>query len=180
MGFNGTKDIYITGLTLSSTGIATPGSFQPSLMATDNAFLAKFIEDTSVFVQPPFIDTLLCKGQSLQVAYGTVHSFLPGNLFTVQLSDAAGSFANAITIGTAAGTGPGTVNCTIPAGTPTGAGYRIRMVASNPADTSFDNGLNIHISDIPVANAGSNSPVCVQGTLNLAGGSSISGVTYSW
>lgn len=135
--------------------------------------------DTTVFVQSPFNDTLLCQGQTLAVPYGTIHTFKPGNVFTVQLSNASGSFASPVTIGTAAGTGPGVINCTIPPATPTGNGYRIRVVATNPGRVSQDNGVNIRISNPLAATASSNSPVCAGATLNL-NTTTITGVTYSW
>jgi hypothetical protein len=61
-------------------------------------------------------------------------SFTAATTFTVQLSDAAGSFAAPVTIGnaasTAAGTGSQTIPCVIPAGTPYGTGYRIRVLSN--------------------------------------------------
>jgi hypothetical protein len=61
-------------------------------------------------------------------------SFTAATTFTVQLSDAAGSFAAPVTIGTAtstaAGTGSQTIPCVIPAGTPYGTGYRVRVLSN--------------------------------------------------
>ena len=80
----------------------------------------------------------LCQGQDLPVTFSTLGgcSFPQGNTFTVQLSNATGSFANPRTLGTAQ---PGTT--TFPAsalsGLPVGNGYRVRIVSSNPALTSF-------------------------------------------
>lgn len=71
------------------------------------------------------------------VAYNSTGTFTAGNTFTVQLSDASGSFASPTTIGTLASTtGSGSLNFTIPSGTPSGSGYLIRIIATNPATTS--------------------------------------------
>ncbi|GAB3889715.1 hypothetical protein GCM10028825_25040 [Spirosoma agri] len=67
---------------------------------------------------------------SVTVTDGPVNN---GNIFTIQLSDATGSFSSPTTIGTG-GTSP--IRVTLPAGLPDGSTYRIRVVGSNPAVTS--------------------------------------------
>ena len=78
----------------------------------------------------------------------TTDVFTAGNTYTVQLSDASGSFAAPTTIGTLASTsnGPLNINFTIPQATAAGSGYRIRVISSTPAVTSADNGSNIIIT----------------------------------
>ena len=81
--------------------------------------------------------------------------------FTAKLSDAAGSFTSPINIGTAVVTGTdpsGTINITIPAGTASGTGYRIRIDCSTPvvtgnAGSAFEivNGANDVSSPLSVA-----------------------------
>ncbi len=71
--------------------------------------------------------------------------FQAGNVFTAQLSDANGSFASPVNIGNVTAISSGSITCSIPVGTPTGYGYRIRVVASNSSFTSPDNGSDIHI-----------------------------------
>ncbi|MDB5127007.1 PKD-like domain-containing protein [Mucilaginibacter sp.] len=56
-----------------------------------------------------------------------------GNTFTLFLSDASGSFATATPIGTFSGFYGTFVNGIIPAGTPAGTGYRLRVSSSLPA-----------------------------------------------
>ncbi len=72
--------------------------------------------------------------------------FNSGNAFTVQLSNASGSFASPVnltpTLNNSTG---GNVTVTIPANTLYGTGYRIRTISSDPALTSPDNGSNITI-----------------------------------
>lgn len=58
------------------------------------------------------------------------------NTYSVQLSDAAGSFASAVIIGSlASDANSGTINFTIPAGTASGASYKLRIISSNPVVT---------------------------------------------
>jgi hypothetical protein len=90
--------------------------------------------------------TLLCRGGSVSVSYTITGTFNAGNIFTAQLSDAAGSFAAPVSVGTLVSTIAGTINATIPVGTATGAGYRIRVVGSNPVTTGTDNGANLTVS----------------------------------
>jgi hypothetical protein len=131
-----------------------------------------------------FYDTMLCSGDIISVPYSVSPyvTFLPGNIFTLQLSNASGSFANPVNIGSITSTVADTIIGTIPSGTTIGTGYRLRLVSSNPADVSEDNGKNIAIGPImpvkPVAN--SNSPVCTNDTLRLNASTTTPNVTWKW
>lgn len=110
---------------------------------------------------------------------GTINS---GNVYTIQLSDASGSFAAPTTIGTMpSGTsGSFATNATIPASTPAGTGYRIRVVASDPATTGTDNGTNLVIHPQPTINIVGNPAdgiMCSGQSVTLLG---TGGVSYSW
>lgn len=87
------------------------------------------------------------------IDFTSTGTFNAGNTFTAQLSNASGSFASPVNLATsvsASGVDPsGTINFTIPAGTATGTGYRIRIISSNPSVTSLDNGSNISITNSP-------------------------------
>mgnify|MGYP003575611515 CR=1 FL=1 len=63
-----------------------------------------------------------------------------GNVFTMQLSDATGNFATPTTIGTYNSFYATFVNGTIPANTPVGNGYKIRIISSAPVTTSAESG----------------------------------------
>jgi hypothetical protein len=76
--------------------------------------------------------------------------FASNNTFTVQLSNGSGSFASPVTLATLSNTNTsGSVNVTIPNGTLAGTGYRVRLIASEPATTGNDNGSNLAISALP-------------------------------
>ncbi len=79
--------------------------------------------------------TAVCVGNVAKVSF-TVQgncSFLPGNVFRAELSNASGIFSNAVTLGAVR---PGLNNVTIPENTPAGGGYRIRIRATAPDRTS--------------------------------------------
>lgn len=177
-------NIYLTGTTHSSNAIATPGSHKPSFTpssATDNdAFLAKFVnEDTVVYIHSSFNQAFACAGDSIFVPYGITHFFRTGNTFRLQLSDAAGSFAVPVTVATANTNAAGILAGVIPSVIPPGLGYRIRVVASGPMDTSFTKELAIRLKPAKPT-ATSNTPLCVGSTITLSGSSATPGVNYSW
>jgi hypothetical protein len=112
-----------------------------------------------------------CAGASVNVPFTISGVFNAGNVFTAQLSDASGSFASPVTLGTLTQTTAGTISGTIPAGTTGGSGYRIRVVSSSPAITGSNNGVNITINPLPAA-AGT-----ISGTATVCQGQN--GVAYS-
>ncbi|MBN8697436.1 MAG: hypothetical protein J0L87_12970, partial [Bacteroidetes bacterium] len=88
-----------------------------------------------------------CACTSVSVPFTSTGTFNAGNIYTAELSNAAGSFAAPVAIGTLASTAnSGTIAATIPCNTPAGAGYRIRVVSSNPVITGTDNGVNITVN----------------------------------
>jgi len=127
--------------------------------------------------------TTVCPGGSLPAQVSSTGSFPANTTFTLELSNATGSFAAPVTIYSTtipvattnfSGTLPGTVPFAIPAGT----GYRIRWTAST-GQTSADNGSNITVLSAPAAPVlSSNDPVCAGQTLNLSTAST--GMNYSW
>lgn len=132
-----------------------------------------------------FTDSMLCAGDTIRVPYSVLNSpvqYQSNNVFTLQLSNASGSFATPVNIGTKASNSSDTLIGIIPTSTTTGGGYRLRMISSNAADTTLDNGIDIGIGTSlpakPVAN--NNSPVCANDTLELTAYSSTSGVSYRW
>jgi large repetitive protein len=107
-----------------------------------------------------------CACSSINVPFTSTGTFTAGNIYTAQLSNAAGSFAAPTAIGTLASTAnTGTIAATIPCGTPSGTGYRIRVISSAPATVGTDNGVNITINALPVATFSyTGTPYCSNGT----------------
>lgn len=93
----------------------------------------------------------LCAGSIIAVPFTADPGFFnAGNVFTAQLSAAGGSFATPVAIGDLSGTTSGSVNAIIPGGTAAGTGYRIRVVASDPAVTGTNNGADITVTAPPL------------------------------
>jgi len=105
------------------------------------------IEEVPTITTSILIPNFICPGSTVSVPYTITGSFLASNTFTAQLSDASGSFVPTPTpIGTLTNTNTsGTITATIPANTPAGTGYRIRVVGSAPAIIGSDNGVDITI-----------------------------------
>jgi len=92
----------------------------------------------------------ICTGALQPVSYNASGYYNSTNTFTAQLSDATGSFAAPVNIGTiTSGNLSGTIQATIPTTVVTGSGYRIRVVSNNPATTGSDNGSDITINPSP-------------------------------
>ncbi len=150
---DGQGSIYVTGTTTSATGIATTGAIQETYGGGTDAFLVR-IADIRIITDTLLSGSPFCAGAAVSVPFtieGTLTAFTPGNIFTAQLSDASGSFANPVNIGTYTGITAGTINAMIPVTTATGTGYRIRVISSSPAALGTDNKvpLTINASVIP-------------------------------
>ena len=77
-----------------------------------------------------------CVGNQISVSYLLNCDAPSGNVFSLQLSDAAGSFASPTIIASVNATGIGSISGNFP-NVPTGNGYRMRIVSSNPSNPSF-------------------------------------------
>jgi hypothetical protein len=127
----------------------------------------------------------LCQGQSTNLSFTSQGSFSSGNVYTVQLSSASGSFTIPRDIGTLSSTSnSGTIPITIPANVAQGTGYRMRLISSNPAQTGQDNGSNITVNTRPSTNSvtiSSNPSTsgCTGDTITVSVPNSGS-LTYQW
>lgn len=126
--YHSIDEISITGTTISG------GGTNPSLTAS-------LVGSATVF----------CPGDELSVAYEVTDVTLnAGNQFTLELSDAAGSFAAPTSIGTLASVNAtGSINGTIPAGAAAGNNYSVRVTSSNSAYTGSAASAVIAIGAIP-------------------------------
>lgn len=132
-----------TGLTMATMG----GYWEGSTGMNETAFFdnVKVVVGvaptitTGTVSSTPFILANCAATASGFVDFSSTGTFTGTNDFTAQLSDDAGSFASPVNIGTLNNTGgvnpSGTIPITIPAGTPGGTGYLIRVVSNDPAAT---------------------------------------------
>lgn len=115
---------------------------------------ANTVNITSVSSLSYSVDCSTSSTDTGTIDFSSTGTFNAGNIYAVELSDASGSFANPVEIGSLSSiANSGTINFSIPATIGTGSGYRIRIVSSDPATTSPDNG-----SDITITQSGSCEP----------------------
>ena len=120
------KATTTTGVTDDITG---------TLRSSTAPWMGAYEGSTEIFTSA-IAPTSICAGATVTVNFTINGGFNGGNVFTAQLSNASGSFAAPVSIGTLSSTISGAITATIPAGTAAGAGYRIRVVASSPATTA--------------------------------------------
>ncbi len=126
----------VAGLTQNADGDVS------SVLGSGDFWILKF--EGSTINTSTLINTAYCVGDTIMVDFTSIGTFHLGNEYTVQLSNAAGSFAGAVTIGTLTSTAnSGTITAIVPAGAASVAGYRIRVVASSPTVIGTDNGSDI-------------------------------------
>jgi PKD repeat protein len=123
-----------------------------------------------------------CEGNSGTVSYSISGLYNPGNVFTLELSDASGSFSAPTALGAISSVTAGSIAYTLPTSIPIGTGYRVRITSSTPSTIGPDNGIDFAINDVPTTPTAiiGNSPVCptssqTYGVVPIQGVSS-----YSW
>jgi len=124
-------------------------------------------------------------GFATTISYTSTGTFT-GNTYTAQLSDAMGSFASPINIGTSiSNLNTGVINCSIPANTESGTGYMIRVISNEPSIIGTNSNLFEVIlyipCETPISAISSRNDYCENegGTIDLSaiGGS---GTLLSW
>lgn len=101
-----------------------------------------------------------CQGYQFPLPFIAEGTYQLGNVFTAQLSDAVGSFATPVTVGTLTGTGSGMIDCAIPLNTPGGTGYLVRVVSSTPSVIGTVGFGVIHVLEAPFAGVNDAIEVC--------------------
>ena len=104
----------------------------------------------------PLASVTLCANAAADITFQASGVFDPSNTFTVELSNASGSFAVPVAIGSISAIGSGTVSCTIPA--TAGTGFRLRASSSSPVVVG-----DVSATDLTIAapNAGVSDVVTV-------------------
>lgn len=129
-----------------------------------------------------FTDSVLCHGEQISVPFSFYAGsyFNPGNVFSLELSDANGNFYNPTILNTLASTSSGTITASIPSTLPAGSKYRLKILSSDPVDSSTDNGIDINIYPTPVPLAKANTPICEGDTLKLEASCTTPVSSYRW
>lgn len=139
---------YVAGSTSSSDFPITTGAYDETYNGGGSDIFISKIDLRSV-VTGSVPQLSICTGNTIEVPFIASLPFDIGNVFTAQLSDASGNFTAAVNIGSLSSMTSGTINALIPAATPYGTGYRIRVIGSNPFVYGTDNGVNITINLTP-------------------------------
>jgi gliding motility-associated-like protein len=131
-----------------------------------------------VNIVPPTPVALCNNTNTFSVEIATVGVYKPGNIFTVQLSDANGSFSSFTNIGSISGTSSTGIAVQIPAGYPASDNYKLRVVSSLYADTSNTYGLSWQ--DPPKVFLGNDTAICINTFLTLTAANKSTGARYLW
>lgn len=127
------------------------------------------------------LQTSTCAGGNVIIPFSVSSNFNFGNVFTAQLSDMWGSFANPVNIGSIPWFTNGIIFATIPANTNFGFLYRVRIIASSPSDTSNSSPNTIIITQIAQLNDIVSNPgdsACPGDTITLTALNP--GASYAW
>jgi hypothetical protein len=190
------NNLPISGATAASYSAVASGNHM--LMVTIGA-CSKLSNITAVTITPCGTNTIStndvavtnCAGAAISVSFNAVGTYTAGNVYTAQLSDAGGSFASPVTIGTLSSTANGalTINAgpgIIPGATPAGVGYKIRVISSNPSITGTENTPFEVLDPAPIISVTNPAAGCAPGTVDITAsgvvtvtnGTSISSITY--
>ncbi|MGA2297359.1 MAG: SBBP repeat-containing protein, partial [FCB group bacterium] len=170
---------FITGWTFSNDYPVTPNIFQNLLHGNNDAFVTKldFLPLNSITLGD--IVSPICAGSTIDIPDTIIGIFNQGNLFIAQLSDLNGNFNSPIVLGSITGTTSETFSVVIPKDTPPGNNYRIRIVSTDPQDTSLPNAINLTITSLPIPTITGAKSVCLHNVCNYIT-DTISGCTYLW
>ncbi|MDX5419843.1 MAG: gliding motility-associated C-terminal domain-containing protein [Hymenobacteraceae bacterium] len=141
-------------------------------------FVAKLASDAGPAILSNSLPELnYCAGATVPVWFLNSGAFAAENLFAVQLSDASGSFANPVTIGTGKAA---PIAAVLPAGMAPGAGYKIRVVASAPAVVGRESIIPVSIIARPAAPIAIPAASCGSGNVTLTVSGAGAGEMYNW
>jgi hypothetical protein len=120
------------------------------------------------------LQTSTCAGGNVIIPFQTTGSFPWGNVFTAELSDVWGNWGNPLPMGSTmiVLNGSGIIFGTIPISANFGIFYRVRIVSSNPADTSSDSPNTLIITQVAQLNQIISAPgdsACPGDTITLYG-----------
>lgn len=154
-----------------------------SVNGTPKLILTQGFEQPELQVWTGAVNMPLCGTGTVIVNYTASGIISSSNVFTAELSNANGSFSNPIILGTVTTNINGTITGNIPASTPSGTGYRVRVKSSSPQFIGLDNGTNLQINKIgvtiPDAYALVNNPAAVKANTVYTGYAPAASITLS-
>jgi Secretion system C-terminal sorting domain len=139
-----------------------------ALQSVSNGCGAGTVSGTATVVVVPRVSTAayspgqVCAGSNLSIPFVVTGAFSSAASYTAQLSDAAGNFTNPVNLGTAA---VSPIAAVLPANTPSGANYRVRVVANLNATTVASAAFSVR--PLPTATLSGTATINVGETANL-------------
>lgn len=121
-----------------------------------------------------------CPGLTIPLQYDKWVDFNTGNTFFAELSDAQGKFDSILNIGVVTSTqsGSGVIPISVPYGIFPGSNYKLRIVSTDPVDTSvISNVFSIQIPPAPTVTYSGSTTLCMGESLAL---STNPGMAYVW
>ncbi|HLF51648.1 choice-of-anchor D domain-containing protein [Flavobacterium sp.] len=180
------------GLSFTDMGLSSSTQYWYKVYTVDKAFnystevsgngTTIFAASNTITTNTALTGSPFCSGNSVSVPFVSSGTFATGNIYTVQLSNASGSFASPVSIGTLSSTAnSGTITAAIPAGTAAGAGYRIRVVSNIPSVIGSDNTANLAVnSALIITTQPTAQSVTEPATAAFTVAATGTGVTYQW
>lgn len=160
VAFQNVQNISDHLISVNITGLIA-GNHQLNFRALDNdgkwSLVDSLTFNVSVALAPPIIvvnsigKLTFCANDSIKIGYDATGTYTAGNTFKAYLSNAKGSFANEVEIGTYTRTGSGIITAKLPFHLPDGSGYKLRVKSSTPAITGEASGNLLTIHDRPTA-----------------------------
>lgn len=139
--FGGGKRIWTTAFRINAKGYMGTGTYGP-----DKKDFWEYLPDSIITHNPK--NTAICIGDTFTIGFISSPTFSVGNVFTVQLSNAAGSFSAPTIIGSkTSSSNIDSIPCVIAAGASPGSGYRVRVISSLPFATGTENSFNIALNN---------------------------------
>lgn len=146
-------------------------------------FISNRIAAQTTITCDSVLQTSTCAGGNVIIPFSITGTFPFGNIFTAQFSDGFGNFGSPVAIGTTLFTinGQGIIFGTIPANANFGFFYRVRIVSSNPADTSNNSPNTLIVTQVAQLNTIIPNPgdsACPGDTITLLAANIAN--SYSW
>lgn len=148
---NSTNPIAFALMTFTSSYEPGQGSSSSKLWVDEYSF----VYNITPVLSTSSVDVSVFTDGLIDVDYSTGGVPLAATDFQVELSDATGSFATPVVIGSITNTlqASGTISCTIPAGTLAGAGYKVRVTNASEHYASIEVPLTVTNLTVGVADA---------------------------
>ncbi|OQP59712.1 hypothetical protein A3860_36120 [Niastella vici] len=166
-------DIIVAGQTTSTiSGNKTVASCGPN---TTDGWIIRL--STPVFIHPP-TPCEICNNTTFDIHYTASTLYQTGNVFTAQLSAPNGSFTTFTNIGSLSSNTSGIISASLPPGLPAGDKYKIRIIASQPADTSSGYSISLHVPSTVFL--GNDTTICSNTSLTFSTGAPLPDSRFLW